>query len=78
MVIQISKNIVSLSIYKIYLKWYTCLVSIILLGGLNLDNVLAERFSFLIKQSGLTYTQVAQALGIKSKGTISKYASRKN
>ena len=46
--------------------------------ALTLDNILAERFSFLIKKSNLTYEQVAQALGLKSKGTISKYATRKN
>lgn len=42
-----------------------------------MDNILAERFSFLLKRSNLKYDQVAKALGLKSKGTVSKYASGK-
>ena len=34
-----------------------------------------ERFSELITQSDLTYEEIAKKLGLKSKGTISKYAS---
>ena len=33
-----------------------------------------ERFTELLNSSTLTYEQVAHKLGIKSKGTISKYA----
>lgn len=40
-----------------------------------MDNVLAERLTFLLKKSKMNYEQVAKALGIKSKGTISKYAN---
>ena len=34
-----------------------------------------ERFSELVNQSDLTYEEIAKKLGLKSKGTISKYAS---
>ena len=34
-----------------------------------------ERFSELINQSDFTYEEIAQKLGLKSKGTISKYAN---
>lgn len=34
-----------------------------------------ERFSELVSQSNLTYEEIAKELGLKSKGTISKYAS---
>lgn len=34
-----------------------------------------ERFSELINHSELTYEEIAQKLGLKSKGTISKYAN---
>ena len=34
-----------------------------------------ERLSELINQSDLTYEEIAAKLGLKSKGTISKYAS---
>lgn len=37
--------------------------------------VFHERFSELINQSDLTYEEIAKKLGLKSKGTISKYAS---
>lgn len=34
-----------------------------------------ERFSEIINQSELTYEEIATKLGLRSKGTISKYAS---
>ena len=34
-----------------------------------------ERFSELVNQSNLTYEEIAKQLGLKSKGTISKYAN---
>lgn len=34
-----------------------------------------ERFSELLNQSNFTYEEVAKKLGLKSKSTISKYAS---
>ncbi len=34
-----------------------------------------ERFSELIKNSNLTYEEIAHELGLKSKGTVAKYAS---
>lgn len=37
-----------------------------------------QRFSQLLKSSNMTYDDVAMALNIKSKGTISKYANGKN
>lgn len=37
-----------------------------------------QRFSQLLKNSNMTYDDVARALNIKSKGTISKYANGKN
>lgn len=37
-----------------------------------------QRFSQLLKNSNMTYDEVANALNIKSKGTISKYANGKN
>lgn len=37
-----------------------------------------QRFSQLLKNSNMTYDEVANALNIKSKGTISKYANEKN
>lgn len=37
--------------------------------------VFHERFSELIKQSDMTYEEIAHKLGLKSKGTIAKYAS---
>lgn len=41
------------------------------------ENRFPERFTEMIKDSGLTYEQVALKLGIKSKGTIAKYANGK-
>lgn len=37
-----------------------------------------QRFSQLLKNSNMTYDDVARALNIKSKGTISKYANGRN
>lgn len=37
-----------------------------------------QRFSQLLKNSNMTYDEVASALNLKSKGTISKYANGKN
>lgn len=34
-----------------------------------------ERFSELVNQSNLNYEEIAKELGLKSKSTISKYAS---
>lgn len=42
-----------------------------------MKNYFPERFSELIKNSDLTYKEIAEKLGLKSKGTISKYASGK-
>lgn len=42
-----------------------------------MDNYFSERFTFLLNNSDITYEEVAKKLGIKSKGTISKYASGK-
>lgn len=39
------------------------------------ENLFPERFTQMIKDSGLNYEQVALKLGIKSKGTICKYAN---
>lgn len=36
-----------------------------------------QRFSELVNQSNLTNEEIAHKLGLKSKGTISKYASGK-
>lgn len=40
-----------------------------------MKNLFPERFSELIKDSKLSYDEIAKKLGIKSKGTISKYAN---
>ena len=37
-----------------------------------------QGFSQLLKNSNMTYDEVASALNLKSKGTISKYANGKN
>ena len=37
-----------------------------------------QRFSQLLKDSNMTYDEVASALNLKSKGTISKYPNGKN
>ncbi len=40
-----------------------------------MKNCFAERFTEIVKDSGLTYEEIAFKLGLKSKGTISKYAN---
>ncbi len=42
-----------------------------------MKNYFPERFSELVKDSNLTYEQIALGLGLKSKGTINKYATGK-
>lgn len=42
-----------------------------------MDEIFVERLKELIKGSELTYDKIAEQLGIKSKGTISKYANGK-
>ena len=42
---------------------------------MHLKYIFHERFSELVSQSNLTYEEIAKELGLKSKGTISKYAS---
>lgn len=42
-----------------------------------MKNVFPERFSELIKESNYNYEQIAKKLNLKSKGTISKYATGK-
>ena len=39
------------------------------------EKIFAERFTELIKNSNLTLDEIAKQIGLKSKGTISKYAS---
>lgn len=40
-----------------------------------MKNYFPERFTELIKDSNLNYEDIASKLGLKSKGTISKYAN---
>ena len=40
-----------------------------------MKNYFPERFTEVIKDSNLNYEQIAMKLGLKSKGTISKYAN---
>lgn len=40
-----------------------------------LDEIFIERLKDLIKDSNLTYDQIAEGLGFKSKSTIFKYAN---
>ena len=40
-----------------------------------LDEIFVERLKDLIKESKLTYNQMAEGLGFKSKSTIFKYAN---
>lgn len=40
-----------------------------------MKNYFPERFSELITSSNLSYTEIAKELGLKSKGTIAKYAN---
>lgn len=42
-----------------------------------MDYLFPELFTFLLNNSNMTYEQIAKELGLKSKGTISKYASGK-
>lgn len=39
-----------------------------------MNNYFPERFTEIIKDSNLNYKEIATGLGLKSKGTISKYA----
>lgn len=43
-----------------------------------MNHTFPQRFSQLLKDSNMTYDEVASALNLKSKGTISKYANGKN
>ena len=43
-----------------------------------MKEVFAARFSELLKESDMNYEVIANKLGFKSKGTISKYANAKN
>ena len=40
---------------------------------MNEKNIFSERFRKLINESNYSYEEIAQALGLHSKGTISKY-----
>lgn len=42
-----------------------------------MDKIFIKRLEKLIKESKLTYDEIAEQLGFKSKGTISKYANGK-
>lgn len=42
-----------------------------------MDYLFPERFRFLLNHSDMTYEQIARELGLKSKGTVSKYANGK-
>ena len=42
-----------------------------------MDELFAKRLAELIKESNITYDELAKQLGFKSKGTISKYANGK-
>lgn len=42
-----------------------------------MKNYFPERFSELISNSNLSYSEIAKKLDLKSKGTVSKYASGK-
>lgn len=42
-----------------------------------MKDVFPERFSELLKESELNYEEIAEKLGVRSKGTISKYATGK-
>ena len=43
-----------------------------------MDNLFTERFTDLLNESDMNYVEVADKLGFKSKGTVSKYANGKN
>lgn len=42
-----------------------------------MDYLFPERFTYLLNHCNMNYEQVSKELGLKSKGTISKYASGK-
>ena len=44
---------------------------------MKFEKIFSERFKELIKDCNLNYMEIAEGLGFKSKGTISKYASGK-
>ena len=44
---------------------------------MEFEKIFSERFKELISNSNLSYIEIAEGLGFKSKGTISKYASGK-
>ena len=43
-----------------------------------MDNLFPDRFTELLNESNMNYAEVANKLGFKSKGTVSKYANGKN
>lgn len=43
-----------------------------------MDNLFPVRFTELLNESVMNYDEVADKLGFKSKGTVSKYANGKN
>lgn len=43
-----------------------------------MDNLFPDRFTQLLNESNMNYVEVANKLGFKSKGTVSKYANGKN
>ena len=43
-----------------------------------MENLFPERFTELLNESDMNYLEVADKLGFKSKGTVSKYANGKN
>lgn len=43
-----------------------------------MDNLFPDRFTELLNESNMNYEEVANKLGFKSKGTVSKYANGKN
>ena len=42
---------------------------------MGLINIFSERFKELINNNSLSYEEIAEGLGFKSKGTISKYVT---
>ena len=44
---------------------------------MKFEKIFSERFKELINDCNLNYMEIAEGLGFKSKGTISKYASKK-
>lgn len=43
-----------------------------------MENLFPDRFTQLLKESDMNYDEIADKLGFKSKGTVSKYANGKN